>query len=68
MAQRSSLARRLRAIETKRNSASHQLPVAMTDEQLMRAVNVRDPVNGTLRMDLTDDELWNVVRAVRRAP
>ncbi|WP_416356343.1 hypothetical protein ACLNGM_20270 [Aureimonas phyllosphaerae] len=58
----SSLMRRLRAIEARRDRSGKQVSVAtLTDGDLYRILNVRNPVTGGIRTDLTDDELAAIV-------
>ncbi len=59
---RSPLMRRLRAIEASRGQKAARQPADMTDNELWRALDIRDPATGALRKDLTNDELDECIR------
>lgn len=60
----SPIMRRLRAVEARQGVGVKKNPMAMTDDEIWRALNIRDPETGALRKDLTDEELDERIRAV----
>jgi hypothetical protein len=61
---RSSLVKRLEAVEAKGGGGRKKHPYEMTDQELWEALDIRNPVTGALRKeaDVSDHELEAMIR------